>query len=110
MENTFDSSITEKRDHPRVEKLYLISYLNKEEGRQISPILLGRTLDVSASGTRIEVFQKVNIDSELELQIIKKDALFIVTGSVLRVTKISDKDFIIGVNFSEVQNELADSL
>ncbi len=109
MESIADN-IVEKRDYPRVKKLYLISYLNKENGRQISSISMGRTLDLSASGIRVEVFQTINIDSEMELEIIRDETLFKVTGSVLRVTSTGDEIFVLGIQFDEVQEELVSGL
>ncbi len=59
----------EKRDYPRVKKLYLISYVNKDKGRSLSPIAMGRTLDISPSGIRLEVYQSLIINSNIEMEI-----------------------------------------
>ena len=99
-----EDNIQEKRGYPRIKKLYLISYINKEEGRQVSPVLMGRTLDISPSGVRVEVFQKIGVNSEMELDIACNDANICVNGTVLRSNKIGNEVFVLGIKFDEIQN------
>ncbi len=96
----------EKRNYPRVNKLCLISYIPKEGGRQTSPVSMGRTLDISQSGVRIEVFQPINVESEMELEIAIEDAQFFIEGKVIRSLESGEDVYILGIQFDEVFDDL----
>jgi len=96
----------EKRDYPRVNKLYLISYIPKEGGRQTSPVSMGRTLDISPSGVRIEVFQPINVESEMEMEIAMEDSQFSVKGKVVRSLESGKDVYILGIHFDDVCDDL----
>ena len=97
----------EKRGYPRVKKLYLISF-SKVEGRQSSPISMGRTLDVSPTGVRVETYQNIKINTRMEMQIGLNEFDFSVQGKVVRVQEVSKKVYIIGIEFDEIKPELGD--
>jgi hypothetical protein len=103
-----EENIQEKRGYPRIKKLYLISYITKEEGRQVSPVLMGRTLDVSPSGVRVEVFQRISVNSEMELDIACNDENISVGGIVVRSNKTGNEVFVLGIKFNEIQHILAE--
>lgn len=105
MGNTNDNA-EEKRNYPRVSKLYLISYIPKEGGRQISPVSMGRTLDISPSGVRVEVFQQINVESEIELEIAIEDTQFVVNGKVVRSLETGTDVYILGIQLDDVCDEL----
>jgi len=98
----------EKRSYPRIKKLYLISYVNKTEGHQTSPVSMGRTLDISPVGVRIEVYRDIKIDSIMEMEIGLKELNFSVQGKVVRVQEVDKKVYILGIQFDEFQPELGD--
>ena len=98
----------EKRRYPRVKKLYLISYINKAEGQQTSPVSMGRTLDISPIGVRVEVYRDIKIDSIMEMEIDLKEFNFSVQGKVVRVQEVDKKVYILGIQFDEIQPELDD--
>lgn len=98
----------EKRSYPRVKKLYLISYVNRTEGHQTSPVSMGRTLDISPVGVRVEVYRNINIDSIMEMEIGLKEFNFSVQGKVVRVQEVDKKVYILGIQFDEFQPELDD--
>jgi hypothetical protein len=100
--------IQEKRGYPRVKKLFLISYINKEEGRQISPVSMGRTLDVSPSGIRVEVFQRIGINSQMELDIACNDETVSADGMVVHSSKIGNEVFVLGIKFNKMQHQLVE--
>jgi len=105
-----ENTKAEKRRFPRVKKLYLLSYVNRLEGRQTSPVSIGRTLDISPAGIRIEVFQDIEIDSEMEMEIGLKKFDSTIRGKVMRVQKIAEKDYIIGIRFDQEQPDLSDEI
>lgn len=91
----------EKRNYPRIKKLYLISYINKNEGSTVSPISMGRTLDISPSGIRLEVYQSLMMDSVIEMEIGFQEQKFSTKGKIIRVEEIDEKTFIVGIQFDE---------
>ena len=101
--------IQEKMGYPRVKKLFLISYINKEEGRQISPVSMGRTLDVSPSGVRVEVFQRIGINSQMELDIACNDETVSADGIVVHSSKIGNEVFVLGIKFNKTYHQLAEN-
>ncbi len=101
------NSMEERRIYPRLKRLYLISYINKEEGRQISPVSMGRTLDISPTGVRVEIFQEMNLKSHMEMEIGIGESILPVQGRVIHVEKTGDEVYVIGIQFNELQAELA---
>jgi hypothetical protein len=97
----------EKRGYPRVKKLYLISF-SKVEGRQSSPISMGRTLDVSPTGVRVETYQNIKINTRMEIQIGLGEFDFSVQGKVVHTQEVNRKVYIIGIAFDEIEPELGD--
>ena len=101
-----DECTEERRSCKRIRKLYLVSYINKEEGRQVTPVLMGRTLDISSSGVRVEVFQKINVNSEMELDIACDDTNISVNGQVKHSSITGHEVFVLGIKFDEIKPEL----
>jgi len=68
---------------------------------------LGRTLDISATGVGMEVYQELQEGSTMDLEFDLQDSLLTVQGKVVRVSPVEDGHYIIGVEFSEPQKRLA---
>jgi len=95
-----------ERREPRVNKLFLTSYVNREGGEQKSPVLLGRTYDVSASGIGMEVYQEVAVGSVMELEIDLHESLLSIKGTVVHARPTGSGTFAIGIRFDEPQEQL----
>ena len=100
------NNIEEKRSYPRLKRLYLISYINKEGDRQISPVSMGRTIDISQAGARLEVFQQIQPESHVEMEIAIDESILSVQGKVVHSKETDDKVYVIGIQFNELQAEL----
>ena len=98
----------QKRREPRVNRLFLTAYINREGEEQKTPVLLGRTFDISSSGVGMEVYQEVATGSTMELEIDLHDSLLAIKGTVAHVRKNDDGSFQIGVEFDEAQDRLAE--
>jgi hypothetical protein len=96
-----------KRREPRVNKLFLTSYVNREGEEQKTPVLLGRTFDISTSGIGMEVYQEVAAGSTMELEIDLHDSLLAIRGKVVHVRRMDTDCFHIGIEFDEPQQQLA---
>ena len=100
----------ERRRHPRLESLYLVSYINKEGDIQKTGVSMARTINISPAGVGVEVHQPINRDSRMEMEIAIKDAVFTVQGKVVHSEEKSSGNYIIGVQFDELQKEIGKKL
>lgn len=97
----------EVRRAPRVSKLFLTAYVNREGAEQKTPVSLGRTLDISLTGVGMEVYQEVHVGSLMDLEFDLQGTLLTVQGKVVHVRKENDDRYVIGVEFNEPQQQLA---
>ena len=100
----------ERRRHPRVQSLYLVSYVSKEGEVQKSGVSMARTLNVSQVGVGVEVYEPVEVDTLMEMEIAVKENIFSVQGKVIHSQKKPDGHWVIGIAFDEVQEELIKAL
>jgi PilZ domain len=99
-----------ERDTPRVNRLFLTSYVNREGEEQKTPVSLGRTLDISISGAGMEVYQDLQIGSVMDLEFDLKDSLLTVHGKVVHSRRVGEGHYVVGIRFDEPQVRLADLL
>ncbi|HLO25965.1 MAG TPA: PilZ domain-containing protein [Geobacteraceae bacterium] len=97
-----------ERREPRVNKLFLTAYVNREGKEQKTPVLLGKTFNISPSGVGMEVYQEVLAGSTMELQIDLRDSLLAIKGKVVHVRRAEGDCYHIGVEFDEPQELLGD--
>ena len=100
----------ERRRYPRLESLYLLSYVNKESGVQKSGVSMARTINISPAGIGVEVYQPINRGSLMEMEIAIQEHIFTVQGKVIYSQEKSSGSSIIGVQFNELQKELSKEL
>lgn len=96
----------ELRRSPRVNKLFLTAYVNRDGEEQKTPVSLGRTLDISMIGVGMEVFQEVQVGSEMDLELDLRGTLMTVQGRVVHVRRDGEDQYVIGVEFNEPQKQL----
>ncbi len=96
-----------ERRVPRVNRVYLTSYVNSEGPEQKTPVLLGRTIDISTSGVGMEVYQEVAAGSAMELEIDIPDSLVAITGTVVHVRHVEENTYQIGIEFDVPQERLS---
>ena len=95
------------RRYPRVHKLFLLAFVNCADGGQKSPISLGRIFDLNQAGVGIEVFQDIEVGSEMEMEIDLHDTIIHAHGKVAYVRPEEEGKFRLGIEFSESQPLLA---
>jgi hypothetical protein len=98
-------SIREKRASPRIRSLNLTSYVPKKDEQQEYIISIGRTLDVSEGGAKIETHRKLERGLELELEIAVEDQIISARGEVLYSTELADGLFGTGIRFTAIAKE-----
>ena len=98
---------SENRAYPRVNKLYFIAYVNREGDEQKAPVSLGRTLNISAVGVGMEVYQPLAIGSIMEMEIGLSRENLPIFGTVVHSNELDGGKFYIGIQFDQVQPRLA---
>jgi hypothetical protein len=100
----------ERRRHPRVKSLYLVSYVSKEGEAQKSGVSMARTLNVSQVGVGVEVYEPVEVDTLMEMEIAVKETIFSVRGKVVHSQRKPDGHWVMGIAFDEAQEALIKAL
>ena len=98
-------SVREKRRSPRIRSLNLTSYVPKKDEQQEYIISIGRTLDVSEGGAKIETHRKLARGVQLELEIAVEDQIISAKGEVLYSTDLGHGLFGIGIRFTSISEE-----
>jgi hypothetical protein len=98
---------SEHRTTPRVNKLSFISFIHTEGDEQLSPISLGRTLNISATGLGIEIFEQIDIGATMEMEIALTNEIIPVRGKVVRTHELEDGGHYLGIEFDCPQERLA---
>ena len=98
-------SVKEKRASPRIRSLNLTSYVPKKDEQQEYIISIGRTLDVSEGGAKIETHRKLDRGVELELQIAVEDRIISARGEVLYSRDLGRGLFGTGIRFTSIDEE-----
>lgn len=97
----------ERRGYPRLQALHLLSYINKEGGVQKTGVSMAKTINVSLSGVGVEVYEAINCNTVMEMEIAIKDLIYVVQGNVIHSQEKSSGNYIIGIQFDQIQKELA---
>ncbi|MBW1701274.1 MAG: PilZ domain-containing protein [Deltaproteobacteria bacterium] len=100
----------ERRRHPRLKSLWLISYVGKEGGVQKSPISITRTLDMSPVGVKLETIEPLDPNALLEMEIAIKERIFSVHGQVVYCREIPAANYIVGIQFDQPVEEIIKTL
>jgi hypothetical protein len=98
-------SVREKRASPRIRSLNLASYVPKKDERQQYIISIGRTLDVSEGGAKIETHRKLDLGVQLELEIAVENQIISAKGEVLYSTDLGHGLFGTGIRFTSIAEE-----
>jgi phosphopantetheine adenylyltransferase len=98
-------SVREKRRSPRIRSLNLATYVPKKDDKQEYIISIGRTLDVSEGGAKIETHRKLDRGLQLELEIAVENQIISARGEVLYSTELADGLFGTGIRFTAIAKE-----
>jgi hypothetical protein len=98
-------SVMEKRASPRIRSLLLASYVPMKGEQQEYIISIGRTLDVSDGGAKIETHRRLDKGLELELEIAVEDQIISAKGEVLYSQELRDGLFGTGISFTSINEE-----
>ena len=96
----------DRRRSPRVESIHLVTFeAEGAEGLGASAVEVGRTLDVSVSGVRVETTTEIAPGRELDLEIAVGERVVRAQGRVLHVERVAEGRWELGVQFTAVTRE-----
>ena len=97
--------VREKRTSRRIRSLNLTSYTPKKGDQQDYIISIGRTLDVSEGGVKVETHRKLAKGTELDMDIAIDDKIVSARGEVLRAEELKNGLFETGIRFTSISEE-----
>lgn len=105
----FDVRRIQRRDYVRVNFIKAINYLSSKdiEKEKYKKALL---LDLSGGGMKIKVDEKLDKNDLIFSKIIYDDSIIDVNGKVVRVEKTEDKEYICGINFSDIEERTREKI
>lgn len=95
----------DRRRDPRVRSMHLVSYEAHAVDPTASPLTVGRTLDVSATGLRVETALMLGLGQELDLEIAVGEQVVEAKGRVVHAAEAGGSTFVTGVEFTDIAPE-----
>jgi len=96
--------INEKRHHPRINALNLISFSCIDATEGVVAQGMGRTLNISEDGILLETHASIDPKYTIELAIGLEDELINIKGSIIFSTPGKDEKFEAGIEFLETDD------
>ena len=97
--------VKEKRASRRIRSLNLTSYTPKKDDQQEYIISIGRTLDVSEGGVKVETHRRLAKGTKLDLDIAIEDRIITAQGEVLHAEELKNGLFGTGIRFTSISEE-----
>lgn len=94
----------ERRNHPRVSALNLISYNSIDDAEEIVAQGMGRTLNICEEGILLETHLPINPKNTIALTIGLEDELINIKGKVVYSVVGKDEKFEAGIELLEVDD------
>ena len=99
------ADVKEKRTSRRIRSLNLTSYTPKKGEEQEYIVSIGRTLDVSDGGVKVETHRKLATGTELEMDIAIEDKIVNAKGEVVHTEELENGLFGTGIRFTSISEE-----
>ncbi len=99
------ASVMEKRASRRIRTLNLTSYTPKKGDKQDYIISIGRTLDVSEGGVKVETHRELEKGTELDMDIAIEDKIVSARGVVLHTEELKNGLYGTGIRFTSISDE-----
>jgi hypothetical protein len=98
-------SVREKRSSRRIRSLNLTSYTPRKGEEQQYIVSIGRTLDVSEGGVKVETHRRLANGTELEMDIAIEDKIITAKGEVVHTEELKNGLFGTGIQFTAISDE-----
>jgi len=95
----------EKRVYDRVRSLNLVSLSKLGEGGYVELAELGRTLDLSEGGIKLEAFETIPVGTRTKLRIGLRDEIIEVQGRITYLQEGEAGRVITGIEFADLPEE-----
>ena len=96
----------ERRKHPRIDALELVSYENYETTKTELMMGMGKTLDISIGGICLESRHALPLGSKLKLSIALEEELIDIDGTIMSLTLTDDLNVKIHIQFDNPDQEI----
>ena len=103
-------SVREKRSSRRIRSLNLTSYTPRKGEEQQYIVSIGRTLDVSEGGVKVETHRRLANGTELEMDIAIEDRIITAKGEVVHTEELNSGLFGPGIQCTVISDEDRGSL
>ena len=97
---------TEKRLHPRIDSLSLLSYVGRNENGVVVEQGMGRTLNVNEGGILLETHAPIDPHYDVFLAIGLEDELIEVNGNVVHQSVDENGNFKTGIRFTKTEADI----
>ena len=98
-------NVREKRSSRRIRLLYLTSYTPRKADTQEYNVSIGRTLDVSDGGVKVETHRRLANGTELEMDIAIDEKIITAKGEVVHTEERENGLFGTGIRFTSISEE-----
>jgi hypothetical protein len=90
---------SERRREARAKAITLVSLGQVDDRGEASALTVGRTLDLSRDGVRLEVSHSVPVGGRIRLSLALGETVVEIDGTVRSTTEIDDDQFALGIEF-----------
>ena len=94
-----------KRSYDRVHSLNLVSLSKFGDHGYVELAELGRTLDLSEGGIKLEAFEFIPVGTNTRLRIALRDEIIDVDGRISHVEESDDNHIVTGIEFLDLSDE-----
>jgi hypothetical protein len=105
MVGSVHDSVKEHRRSRRIRSLHLTSYVPRKGSEQEYIVSIGRTLDVSKGGVKVEAHRELTKGTELDLDIAVEDRVITAKGVVVHVESLPGGLYGTGIRFTAISDE-----
>ncbi len=100
----------EKRRSRRIRSLNLTSYTPKKGDEQEYIVSIGRTIDVSDGGVKVETHRRLAEGTRLDMDIAIEEKILTATGEVVHSEELENGLFGTGIRFTFIRDEDREAL
>ena len=94
-------NLQERRRYPRVKVTYPALCTTNDSGIHRQAIAMGRVLDISPGGIKMEVYPVARVGTDMPLRVVIQDAALDVPGRVVYSSSKVDQKRLLGIKFDE---------
>lgn len=104
------SGFRERRREPRVKVLNLVSVDQRDDDGALTELAVGRTLDLSRRGMRLELTRPLPLRSRVRVTVALADRIVTLDGQVRHTDEMDDGTCSMGIEFIEMSSEQTEAL